>query len=556
MALIEYHNEGSFEEEDLSLSLLEISLKHGIPHMHVCGGTARCSTCRVAILENHENVLPRNGLEQRLGGKKGLEDNIRLACQTRVKGPVKIRRLALDDQDCDMVVGASQQTTGRETRLAILFSDIRDFTVFSEGHLPYDTIHILNRYFYQMGDCILQNDGYIDKYMGDGIMALFGVNSTDSVRNCYNAVTAGLQMIDELNKLNKYLKKTFDVEFKTGIGIHFGDAVLGELGHPDRRQITVIGDSVNMASRIESSTKSFGIPLLISESVRRELKDQIETGHVVDAQLKGKSGSYKLYEVLKLFAEPQSGMSENENLRKLKRAIHSAISLQKAPLMLRLAFHDAGSWNSKTKTGGADGSIRFPEELARDENKGLQVAIDLLKPIKEQFPDVSWADLIALGGALSVARVGGPEIFIPMGRKDADKPCPTGLIPNRETSEADVKGRFADMGFTLKEMVALTGAHTIGRNEGKPFTDSWFTFSNAYFKLLMQDEEKKRHLLKVDHYMMRCPECRKYVEQYAEDQDLFFMDFAMAYRKMSLLGTGIPDPGLPSYSGSFRAPNV
>ena len=124
-----------------------------------------------------------------------------------------------------LAITAPQATTGREARLAIMFTDIRDFTVFSEAHLSYDVIHILNRYFYQMGECVLRNEGYIDKYIGDGMMALFGIDCTDPVVNCANAVHAGLQMLDELKSVNAYLKRNFDLEFKIGIGIHFGDAI-------------------------------------------------------------------------------------------------------------------------------------------------------------------------------------------------------------------------------------------------------------------------------------------------------------------------------------------
>src|SRR5476651_844583 len=111
MALIEFQNDGVFEEPDLTQSLLQISLKNRIPHMHVCGGTARCSTCRVMVLENIENCLPRNANEQRLADRKGFEPNIRLACQTCVRGPVKVRRLVLDDGDADMVIETAQSTT-------------------------------------------------------------------------------------------------------------------------------------------------------------------------------------------------------------------------------------------------------------------------------------------------------------------------------------------------------------------------------------------------------------------------------------------------------------
>src|SRR5258707_13363466 len=97
MARITYQNEITVEEDNLALTLLQVSLKNGIPHVHACGGNARCSTCRVMVLQGLENVLPRNDDEQHLARKKGLEDAIRLACQTHVAGPVRIRRLVLDD---------------------------------------------------------------------------------------------------------------------------------------------------------------------------------------------------------------------------------------------------------------------------------------------------------------------------------------------------------------------------------------------------------------------------------------------------------------------------
>jgi|GEM_PF-298946 len=542
MALIEFKGEKIFEEDNLSMSLLDISLKHGIHHMHVCGGTARCSTCRVIVLENPQNVLPRNELEKSLATKKGLEDNIRLACQTHITGPVTVRRLTLDDCDADMAVSNPQETTGREAKLAVLFSDIRDFTVFSETRLPYDTIHILNRYFYQMGNAILEYDGYIDKYIGDGIMAIFGLKCDDPVQNCFNATAAALEMLTELEDLNLYLKRNFQIEFKTGIGIHFGEAVVGELGHPERRQITVIGDTVNMASRIESSTKEFGVPLLVSESVREQLQGYVEIGRVVDAKLKGKSGTYKLHEVEWLNEKQFSTNSIEEMHRRLRRTMLHKITLQKAPLMLRLAFHDAGSYVAKTGKGGANGSVRLPEELAREENKGLDIAIETLRPFKEHYPSVSWADLIAISGALAVERTGGPQIDIPMGRKDSENIADEGMVPTRNIDGVGLRSRFDAMGFSVGEMVVLSGAHTIGRQQGSPFTNDWYRFSNSYFKAVLKSAEQPGSLLMTDMGLAKCPECRAFVERYANDEGAFFSDFATAYRKMTLLGTGIGNP--------------
>src|SRR5438270_14001305 len=99
MPKITYQNEVAVEEDDLDQTLLQISLKHDIPHVHACGGNARCSTCRVMVHDGLENFLPRTEAEQRLAGRKGFEDDIRLACQARLTGPVRVRRLVLDETD-------------------------------------------------------------------------------------------------------------------------------------------------------------------------------------------------------------------------------------------------------------------------------------------------------------------------------------------------------------------------------------------------------------------------------------------------------------------------
>jgi adenylate cyclase len=539
MAQIEFQNDLVIDEPNLNQTLLEISIKNHIPHMHVCGGTARCSTCRVMVVEGLENCQPRNNYEQALADRKGFEPNIRLACQTRVTGPVTVRRLVLDDDDADLAIQAPQATTGREARLAIMFTDVRDFTNFSEAHLSYDVIHILNRYFYQIGECVLRNEGYIDKYIGDGMMALFGCTCTDPVINCYNAVSAGLEMLEELKGINKYLKRNFDIEFRMGIGIHFGEAILGELGHPNRRSVTAIGDSVNMAARIETATKQHQVSLLVSEAVRHELRNRLQIGRVFDASLKGKSGSYSLYEVARLHEQTQIIDREQELRDQLNRALNEIVTQQKAPLFLRAAFHDAGKYNGRTKTGGADGTLRLPEHLARVENRGMDVPINLLKPIKEKFRDVSWADLIALSGAVAVQRTGGPEILIPLGRTDSEQYIPASVAELEAMDAAALKARFAEMGLNTQEMVVLSGAHTIGRANGVPFTDDWFKFNNSFFKALLAGDTG--NMLKTDKVLLDDPECRGHIERYAEDQDAFFKDFANAYRKMTLLGTGLTD---------------
>jgi adenylate cyclase len=287
---------------DSTQTILNASLAAGIPHTHVCGGNARCSTCRVVILEGLENVNPRNEKETALATRLGFDKSIRLACQSTLKGHIRLRRLVLDEEDVEIVErlrdSKMPMAIGEELKIAILFSDIRGFTPFAEALLPYDVIHVLNRYFDLVGNVIAANGGFINNYMGDGIMALFGVDGQPDA--ALRAVRAGLGMLDELERLKPYLLSTYHKTFEIGIGVHFGEAVVGPIGARTSKTITAIGDAVNFASRIESANKDAGTRFLISADTYNLLSDKLVTGKQTCVSLKGKSGQYELVEVLGL----------------------------------------------------------------------------------------------------------------------------------------------------------------------------------------------------------------------------------------------------------------
>jgi len=131
-------------EADAAETILQASLRAGIPHAHACGGNARCSTCRVVIVEGLEYCVARNDLEQKLADRLHFTPDIRLACQTTIGDDVKLRRLVLDDKDLQLTdqrsVGAAPTSAGEEKRLAVLFSDIRGFTPFAEALPPFDVV--------------------------------------------------------------------------------------------------------------------------------------------------------------------------------------------------------------------------------------------------------------------------------------------------------------------------------------------------------------------------------------------------------------------------------
>ena len=176
-------------------TILQAGLRAGIPHASFCGGSARCSTCRVVILEGLENCAPRNPEEQAIAERLRLEPQVRLACQTVVTGQVKLRRLVTDIlEDVDVnslyVEGVEPCSIGVEKYILILFADIRGFTPFAENLLHYDVIHVLNLYFQQVGKVIARHGGKINNYMGDGFMALF--EADDPSEGALRAVKSGL----------------------------------------------------------------------------------------------------------------------------------------------------------------------------------------------------------------------------------------------------------------------------------------------------------------------------------------------------------------------------
>jgi L-ascorbate peroxidase len=209
--------------------------------------------------------------------------------------------------------------------------------------------------------------------------------------------------------------------------------------------------------------------------------------------------------------------------------------IEHAPAHVRLAFHDAGTYDQETGTGGAHGSVHLSEELRRADNTGWgQECIALLEEARLAYPSLSWADLIALGGTAAVQKCGGPVIEIGLGRTDAAIVAPPHRLPGGYEGAGMLKSMFARMGLGPRDLVALSGAHTLGFTQRKPFTDDPWVFSNTFFTQLV--ERKGSLLLQTDTSILEDPELRPYVELYAEDEGRFWEDFADAYRRMSWLG--------------------
>ncbi len=193
---------------------------------------------------------------------------------------------------------AKLQLGGVRKNMTVLFSDVRGFTTMSEGLKPEELVHIMNTYLTRMTDIVFKHEGVLDKYIGDAVMAFWNA-PFDQDDHAKRAVDTALEMLYELKQMNQ--EKLFgDFELKIGVGINTGDMVVGNMGSHNRFDYTVIGDSVNLGSRMEGLTKQYGIALLISESVKEQLpKDEYLIRPIDLVAVKGKNKPVKMYEVLK-----------------------------------------------------------------------------------------------------------------------------------------------------------------------------------------------------------------------------------------------------------------
>ena len=248
------------------MSVLEASRAAGIPHASLCGGRGRCSTCRSRIGPASARVPQPSPEEERVLKRVGAPPNVRLACQLRPTSDLTVIPLLPPTiQSAESVLRPSSALAS-EQEIAILFADIRGSTKFSEHRLPYDVVFVMNEYFKAMGEAVEASGGQLDKFIGDGVMALFGVGS-DPLRGCRQALDGAVAMANALNELNRALAQDLPDPLRIGIGIHVGPVIVGEMGYGRARTLTAIGDAVNTASRLESSTKEFHAQLMVSEDV-------------------------------------------------------------------------------------------------------------------------------------------------------------------------------------------------------------------------------------------------------------------------------------------------
>jgi len=278
-------------------TVLEASRIGRIPHASICGGRGRCTTCRVKVDQGAENLSPVGDREARALLRIQAPAGVRLACQAEcLRGSVTVLPLLVPDTRSTVARKETADTVGRDVQVAVMFADIRGFTRLSEGRFPYDVVYILNRYFEDMGKAIEAHGGVIDKFLGDGILAYFGLDQ-DPRDACRNAVLAAWDMADRLERVNGPLASVLKEPLSIGIGIQFGEVILGSLGFQANRHLTIIGDTVNTASRFQGLNKKAASQLILSTEVAARAGFDLTDLPLAKTQVRGKTEISRVYVV-------------------------------------------------------------------------------------------------------------------------------------------------------------------------------------------------------------------------------------------------------------------
>ena len=294
---------------DGEVNLLEALVAAGLPIAHLCGGKARCSTCRVAIVEGLADLSERTEAEAAMATRLDFPDLVRLACQTTASASVRLRRLVLDKQDVELASQLGKPKfvgpIGKEVHVAVMFVDVVGYTTMAEALPAYDIVHLLNRFFTRADSIVEDNAGRVDNYMGDAFLALFGID--DDPYPALSAVRCGIGVLELAEDLTRYIEIIYHQTFKVRVGIDFGEVVYGLMGAESSARETVIGDTVNVASRLESANKDTGTEILVSDAVFEEARDEVEFGRRFELDIRGKAGRVIAHEVLGLSAPPKDG---------------------------------------------------------------------------------------------------------------------------------------------------------------------------------------------------------------------------------------------------------
>jgi adenylate cyclase len=283
MVTLSYNN-GRTVRVPKGLSVLEASLRYNVPHASVCGGRARCSTCRIRVIGDCESLPAPSSREAFVLAQVGAADpSIRLACQLRPTTDLSFFQLFTPSLASANAPASRPSRIGQERYLVSLFVDMRGSTRLAETRLPFDTVFIVNRFLAAVSQAVIACGGEPNQFIGDGMLALFGLGADPQTAR-RQAIKAAGTIAANVEQLNLLLSHDLPEPIRFGIGIHGGEVIVGDIGYRDHMVFTALGDAVNVAARLQDMTKVLACEAIISEDVcaMAGIPDSILPGHEVE----------------------------------------------------------------------------------------------------------------------------------------------------------------------------------------------------------------------------------------------------------------------------------
>ncbi len=281
-------------------SVLEVLRAARVPHASICGGRARCTTCRINIDQGQEFLSEPLPLEASALKRINAGSTVRLACQLRPEADTWITPLLPPRVGSEDYQGGGG-ISGNEQEVVAMFVDLRGFSSFAESRLPYDVVLIMNQFFGHMSAALESTRGHYAQFTGDGLFALFGLQG-DIQQACRDALSSAIDMQRRLESLNQHVRSELKGALRIGIGIHCGEAIVGPMGPPSSRVISAIGDSVNIASRLEAATKQFGCIAVISQDTIKRAGLVLHDLSVEKIEIRGREQKLAVYPIFEIEA--------------------------------------------------------------------------------------------------------------------------------------------------------------------------------------------------------------------------------------------------------------
>ena len=269
-------------------TVLEASRIGGVPHVSLCGGRGRCSTCRVRVTAGRDHLPVPNALETATLQRSNAPPGIRLACQLRPTRDLAVMPVFAPPRRKSSGLPVRRlASASRERELAVLFCDLRGFTRRAEHWLPFDTVFLLNRYFEIVGEAVEAAGGYLDKFIGDGALALFGLDAAPEIA-CRQALAAAVGVARGLQAMNAEHAAELGEPLRIAMGLHLGPAIVGDMGYGNAVGLTAVGDVINVASRLESEAKDHDVAAVVSAALLARAGQDVPLWRVQSIAVRGR----------------------------------------------------------------------------------------------------------------------------------------------------------------------------------------------------------------------------------------------------------------------------